>query len=70
MSSELEIVIRKQAKGRDATPWLNPYREHFAQAAREAAKELEGTKLRGAARVLEFNRRVGEKLRSPGPESP
>lgn len=60
---ELQIVLRKQAKGREATPWLNPYRDRFTQAAREAKKELEGTKLRGAAKVQEFNRRVGEKLR-------
>lgn len=66
MPNELQIVIRKQAKGREATPWLNPYRERFAQAAREAATELKGTKLKGADKIQEFNRRVGEKLRSPG----
>jgi len=68
--NELQIVIRKQAKGREATPWLDLYRARFAQAAREAAKELEGTKLKGAAKVLALNRLVGEKLRSGGPESP
>ena len=63
MPKELQIVIRNQAKGREATPWLNPYRERFAQAAREAKKELEGTKLRGADKVQAFNRLVGEKCR-------
>lgn len=70
MEEELEIVVRKQAKGRRATPWLDVHRERFSKAAREAGEELKGTKLRGAARVLEFNQRVAEKLRSPGPESP
>jgi hypothetical protein len=63
MEEQLQIVIRKQAKGREATPWLDPYRERFAQAAREAAEELEGTKLKGAAKIQAFNRRVAEKLR-------
>lgn len=67
---ELQIVIRNQAKGREATPWLNSYRERFAQAAREAKKELEGTKLKGADKVRRFNSLVGEKFRSQGPVSP
>lgn len=61
---ELQIVLRKQAKGREATPWLEPYRERFGKAAKEAAKELGGTKLKGADRVRAFNRLVGKKLRS------
>ena len=69
MSKELQIVIRNQAKGREATPWLEPYRERFTRASKEAAKELRGTKLRGADKVKRFNSLVGEKLRQ-GPESP
>lgn len=67
---ELQIVIRNQRKGRQATPWLEPYRERFAKAAHEAKKEMEGTKLKGAARVEAFNRLVSQKLRSRGPGSP
>lgn len=70
MSSELQIVIRNQRKGRQATPWLDPYRERFSKAAKEAAKEMEGTKLRGADKVRLFNSLVAEKCRSRGPVSP
>lgn len=66
-NKELQIVIRNQPKGREATPWLEPYRVRFSKAAKEAAREMEGTKLKGADRVRVFNRLVGEKLRSQGP---
>lgn len=62
---ELQLVIRNQPKGREATPWLDPHRKRFAQAAHEAKKELEGTKLKGADKVQAFNRLVAEKLRGP-----
>lgn len=64
MSSELQIVLRNQPKGREATPWLDPYRQRFAKATHEAAVELQGTKLKGAARVQAFNRRIAQILRS------
>ena len=67
---ELQIVIRNQPKGREATPWLEPYRERFAKAAREAAKELKRSKVRGADKVRLFNSLVSQKLRSLGPGSP
>jgi hypothetical protein len=62
MGSELQLVIRNQPKGREATPWLEPYRERFSQAAKEAAAELKGTKLKGEARVRAFNNLIKEKL--------
>lgn len=58
----LEIVLRNQPRGREATPWLEPYRERFAKAAREASVELKGTKLKGADKVKLFNNLVREKL--------
>jgi len=67
---ELQIVIRNQPKGRQATPWLDPYRERFAKAAHEASKELADTKLKGAAKVQAFNLLIAEKLRSQGSGSP
>lgn len=63
-NDELVISLRKSRKGRP-TPWLDVHRDRFAQAAREAKKELEGTKLKGADKVRLFNSLVGEKLRSP-----
>ena len=74
MGKELKLIIKEQVTGREATPWLEPYRDRFAKAAQEASKELQGTKLKGAAKVMKFNQLVGEKLRSPsrsqGRESP
>lgn len=65
---ELQIVIRNQPKGRQATPWLEPYRERFAKAAEEAAEELKGTKLRGADRIQAFNRLISQKLKAQAKE--
>jgi hypothetical protein len=69
---ELKLILKEQVVGREATPWLEPHRERFAKAAHEAAIELQGTKLKGAARIQAFNRRIAEKLRpqSQGLESP
>ena len=63
MSFELQLVLRNQKKGREATPWLEPYRERFSKAAHEASVELKGTKLKGAAKVQALNRLVSQKLR-------
>ena len=63
MSKELKLVLRETPTGRESTPWLDPYREKFAQVAREVAQEMKGTKLRGAARVRAFNARISERLK-------
>ena len=68
MPKELKIILRETPVGLEPTPKQSAQRERFAKAAREATKELQGTKLRGAAKIQEFNRRVGEKIRSQGPE--
>ena len=68
MSDELIISIRKSRKGHP-TPWLDEYRERFKKAAQQAGAEMRDTELRGATRVVAFNRRVSELIRSQGPES-
>ncbi len=65
MTGELVISVRKSQKGKP-TPWLNPYRERFRQAAKEAAAELRDTDLKGAARVMAFNSLVSQKLKGSG----
>ena len=62
---ELVLSLRKSRRGRP-TPWLDKSRERFKAAAREAAAELKDTKLKGAERVMEFNRRVSQKLKATG----
>jgi hypothetical protein len=60
---QLVLVLKRQAKGRKATPWLDPYRDRFARAARETAEELKDSPLRGADRVRAVNARISEKLK-------
>lgn len=68
LPNELQIVIRNQRKGREATPWLDFYRERFAKAAKEAAEEMKGTKLRGSNKVVKFNQLIKEKLKAQAKE--
>jgi len=63
MSKQLKIILKNQPVGRDATPWLEPQREKFAQAAKEAAQELKDSQLKGAAKVRAFNSRMSQKLK-------
>jgi len=63
MSKQLKIILKNQPVGRDATPWLEPQREKFAKAAKEAAQELKDSRLKGAARVRSFNARISQKLK-------
>lgn len=63
MSKQLKIILKNQPVGRDATPWLEPQREKFAKAAKEAAQELKDSRLKGAAKVRAFNSRMREKLK-------
>ena len=63
MGKQLTLILKNQAKGREATPWLELYRERFGKAAREAAQEIKGTELTGAAKVQLLNRLISEKLK-------
>jgi len=63
MSKQLKMILKNQPVGREETPWLEPQRERFAQAAKEVAQELKGSRLKGAARVRAFNARMSQKLK-------
>jgi hypothetical protein len=63
MSKKLKIILKEQPVGRAMTPWLEPYRDKFAKAAKEVAAELKDTKLKGAAKIRAFNTRMSQKLK-------
>jgi len=63
VSKQLKIILKEQPVGREETPWLEPQREKFAKAAKEAAQELKDSQLKGAARVRSFNARISQKLK-------
>jgi lysophospholipase L1-like esterase len=63
MSKKLKIILRNTPIGRKETPWLEPYREKFAKAAKEIAAELKDTKLKGTDRIRAFNARMSQKLK-------
>lgn len=69
MGSHLRLILKNQATGREATPWLDSYRERFGKAAKEAAKELKDSPLKGADKVRAINARISEKLK-PHPPAP
>ena len=64
MGRTLKIILREQATGRDATPWLELYRERFGKAAREAAQELKDSPLKSTEKVRAINRLISEKLKN------
>ena len=64
MGKQLKLILKTQLVGREATPWLEPYRERFGKAAKEAAQEIKGTELTGAAKVQLLNRLISEKLKN------
>lgn len=61
----LQLVLRNQPEDK-ATPKQKLHRARFTKAAKEAAGEMWGTKLKGAARVMRFNQLVGQRLRGSG----
>jgi len=63
MRKELKLILRETPIGVPPTPRQAAQREKFAGVAKEVAKEMKGTKLRGAARVRAFNARVSQKLK-------
>lgn len=63
MPKKLKLILKQQPTGREETPWLEPYREKFAKAAKEVVAELKDTKLKGAAKVRAMNARMSQKLR-------
>ncbi len=64
MSKELKLILKEQPVGREATPWLNPQREKFAQVAKECKKAFKDSKLKGAAKILAMNAWMAERLKS------
>jgi len=65
MPKELKLILRETPVGLLPTPKQSAQRERFTQAAREVAEEMQGTKLKGAARVRAFNARVSQRLKTP-----
>jgi len=63
MHRELKIILRDTPIGVPPTPKQTAQREKFVQVAKEVAREMKDTKLRGAARVRAFNARVSQKLK-------
>ena len=61
----LQLVLRNQPIDK-GTPKQKLQRARFSTAAKEAAAELRGSKLKGAARVMLFNQLVGQRLRELG----
>jgi len=64
MPKELRLILKEQPVGREATPWLEPQRDKFAQVARECKEAFKDSKLRGADRVRAMNRWMSERLKS------
>ena len=64
MPKELKLILRETPIGREATPWLDPQRERFAQVARECKEHFKNSKLRGAAKIMAMNRWMSEHLKS------
>ena len=65
VEKQLKLILKNQATGKEATPWLEPYRERFGKAAREAAQEIKGLPLKGTDKVRAINRLISEKLKRP-----
>jgi len=63
MSKELKIILRETPIGREATPWLDPQREKFAQVARECKEAFKDSKLKGAAKIIAMNAWMSERLK-------
>ncbi|GAI73594.1 unnamed protein product, partial [marine sediment metagenome] len=61
---ELKLILKEQPVGREATPWLDPQREKFAQVAKECKKAFKDSTLKGAAKIMEMNRWMSERLKS------
>ena len=64
MPKQLTLILKEQPVGREETPWLEPQREKFAQAAKECKEAFKDSPLRGAARVRAMNQWMSERLKS------
>ena len=64
MSKQLKLILRETPTGLKPTQKQAAQRERFAQAAKEVAQEMKGTKLKGAARVIAFNAEVSRRLKA------
>ncbi|MBA7664942.1 hypothetical protein ES703_73008 [subsurface metagenome] len=64
MPKVLKLILRETPIGREATPWLDPQREKFAQVAKECKEAFKDSKLKGAAKIRAMNRFMSEWLKS------
>ena len=64
MPKELKLILKEQPVGREATPWLEPQREKFAEVAKECKEAFKDSRLRGAAKIQAMNRFMSERLKS------
>ena len=64
MTKELKLILKEQPVGREATPWLEPQREKFAQVASECKEAFKDSKLRGATKIRAMNQWMAERLRA------
>ena len=64
MTKELKIILKEQPVGREATPWLDPQREKFAQIAKDCKEAFKDSKLKGAVKIRAMNRFMSERLKS------
>ena len=74
MSKRFILVLKEQPHGRDATPWLEPYREQFKNVAKACALELDKN-LKGGDKVRAMNHCIAEGMKkredtTPPPSSP
>ncbi|MBA7701808.1 hypothetical protein ES703_110554 [subsurface metagenome] len=64
MPKQLKLILRETTTGLKPTQKQAAQRERFAQAAKDVAQEMKGTKLKGAARVKAFNAGVSRRLKA------
>ncbi|MBA7630595.1 hypothetical protein ES703_38118 [subsurface metagenome] len=70
MPKELKIILRETPTGRESTPWLEPQRDKFAEAAKECKEAFKDSELRGAAKIRAMNSFMSRRLKAPGQGSP
>ncbi len=63
MAKELQLILKNQPIGREATPWLDPQREKFAQVAKEMKEAFKDSKLKGAVKIRAMNTWMSERLK-------
>ena len=64
MGKELKLVLREQPVDVEPTLRQITQRERFARAARETREHFEGSRLKGADKVIAMNAHMRELLKS------